>query len=283
MLQNIYVPKNSAFLPSEDDGNIDLDEESRVPNSLASIIMRTSSRLKNGRGKSSRGRRGGHGTDAITAIGVRLWSPAHRDWVEISVQGNVFEPRIAAQQPGRRRADRTNELVSGSIIDIGGAYLLFQHQRDVSTSQASGTAPSAAAIIASINSKRPQCPVLMRSLQLEYCSTRDRLLQSLSQSLCQECQHGSCNLQGRHRHSSAGTLHSFLATPASVSGSSRLGQSRADCEGTTLAQLEDEAAVQPYVFTACGHVHSYSKELAGRYTMHVLNVAMLCGRCIMLH
>lgn len=35
--------------------------------------------------------------------------------------------------------------------------------------------------------------------------------------------------------------------------------------GGQEANAEEDEAVQPYVYTACGHVHSYSKELAGRY------------------
>ena len=66
--------------------------------------------------------------DALTTYGVKLWQPEMREWCEISVQGNVFRPRVVFDEVGERMDPRyTNELTDGSIIDICGAVFLFQN------------------------------------------------------------------------------------------------------------------------------------------------------------
>jgi hypothetical protein len=176
--------------------------------------------------------------DALPAVGVCVWSPVHRDWVEVSVRGNVYRPRESNNDTVERSLSfRTNELVSGSIIDVSGAYLLFQGAQQINSQRTSSVSP--ANILRDINKKRPHCPVLFSSIEAQYLSDRDRLVDSYSKkfALNPSGQSGAPSLVG-----SNGTVSSYRGN---------------DGNG-------DSATAPPFVFTACGHVHAYSKEFIGR-------------------
>ncbi len=82
--------------------------------------------------------------DAFAKYGVKLWRPDSNSWSEVSVRGAVYdiksneeEAPILIQMPFDRQINeftiesndnttRLNELIDGSIIDIGGIRLLFQ-------------------------------------------------------------------------------------------------------------------------------------------------------------
>ncbi len=169
--------------------------------------------------------------DVLTSLGVRVWNPFFRDWTEISVTGKVYECRVSATIPGKHLPHRSNELLSGSIIDLCGAYLLYKHANNI----ANIDAVSPSTIISTINRKNPQCPVLLRPISVKYLSDRERLLSAFN----------SCNQIDEPNNFSA--IH----------------------KGKLFATDVTNSETVPFVFTACGHVHAYSKELIGRLVNYI--------------
>ena len=81
--------------------------------------------------------------DGFTSFGVRIFHPHNREWVEVSVLGNIYEPRpIVSDTPvyptKLKRTNYGNMLIDGTIIDLCGVLLMFQdpltmvHTREVS-------------------------------------------------------------------------------------------------------------------------------------------------------
>lgn len=176
----------------------------------------------------------GRTVDALSGAGVYVWSPVFKDWTEVSVRGNVFTPREIKKDGGDRILSfRTNEIVAGSIIQLSGAYLLFQGAHQLSSQMLSCHSP--AEMLRDINMKRPHCPVLFSSIEAQYLSHRDRLVDSFSKK--------------------------FAINPV---GSAQV----VGCTKGTMSTFRSEETADsapPFVFTACGHVHAYSKEFIGRY------------------
>jgi hypothetical protein len=167
--------------------------------------------------------------DALSALGVRLWHPSHRIWTEVSVLGNIYESRLTAATPGKRLRHLSNELSSGSIIDVAGTLILFHSGSIKFPSKQSDW-------IERINAKKPLCPVLLRRIKLEPHSNRNMMIQSYA------------NRMNPHRLAEhvSNEIHRSMS----------------------VSQKEDSYdngfMNAPFVFTACGHVHSYSKELVGK-------------------
>lgn len=170
--------------------------------------------------------------DAVTATGVRMWSPEYKDWVEVTVRGNVCVPREHSRNsPGKVVSCRTNEIVSGSIVDLGGVYLLFQGAHQMKR-QASAEAPHK--MLFDINIQRPRCPVLFSTIAVQYTSDRDKLVNTYAKKFA-------------------------MKLPGKVSS--------LDCKALDLSNGFGDSEIQsmsPHVFTSCGHVHAFSKELLGR-------------------
>lgn len=173
----------------------------------------------------------GHIIDALPAIGVRMWSPVFKDWVEISVRGNVYLPREDTKNGlGEIASHRTNEIVNGSIIDVGGSFLLFQGASQVRRQIVQDTPKN---ILLDINKMRPHCPVMFSKIEVRYMSDREKLLNSF---------------KSKFVNKNFGTGISLEWMESAIANS-----------------FDDSEATHPFVFTSCGHVHAFSRELIGRY------------------
>ncbi len=91
-------------------------------------------------------------------------------------------------------------------------------------------AVSPSTVISTINKKNPQCPVLLRPISVKYLSDRERLMSAFN-SCSQIIDFNNFNLTHK---------------------------------GKLFANEMNMLESIPFVFTACGHVHAYSKELIGR-------------------
>jgi hypothetical protein len=173
--------------------------------------------------------------DGLTATGIRLWHPIQKKWSEVSVRGKMFGPRRSLDisekfkfVPGERLCNITNALIDGAIIDLGGCMLLFK----CPIPSGSATDVSIRNMIKNINEHHPQCPVLFQPLLFSEISLKDK----------------------QHR------LWDYL----------KAAHHRPNCSRKTMAPeffSEGSNTLQsstPYVFSSCGHVYGYSKELEGR-------------------
>jgi hypothetical protein len=166
----------------------------------------------------------------------------------VSVRGGVFGPRktfkISDQLmfvPGERIPHLTNELIDGSIIDLGGCLLLYKQiepeNDSIPSAEGEGETIDQSQrikdIIRSLNDHRPQCPVLFQPLHFSESSLKDK--QQRMWDYIKSAHH------------------------------------RPNCSRKTMAPeyfSEDVPTWQsstPYVFSSCGHVYGYSKQLEGRY------------------
>jgi hypothetical protein len=217
--------------------------------------------------------------DALPPHGVRVWSPETGQWAQVSVEGRtrVTGPSTITRGEGEgegklhrnssNSSSSSNELVDGSIIDLGGALLLFRktppsspsHKSSYTRSgQGRGKVKGAAqargkgkskggevvtvkaerevsprAVLRALNKLRPQCPVLMHTIHFPaFLSPATRGLRMWER--IKDCPDTGMLSSSGHN----------LTVPLS------------DFSGI------DEGRV-PYVFTACGHVHGYSQELEG--------------------
>lgn len=116
--------------------------------------------------------------DALTTFGVRVWRPDTRMWQEVSVNGNMYEPRTTMTVAGSRLEIMTNELVDGSIIDLAGIQLLFQSFDSMKSQQEYNPA----AVVRHLNSRRPQCPVMMHTIYFDVDKSKTAGGQSQQQS-----------------------------------------------------------------------------------------------------
>ena len=134
--------------------------------------------------------------DALTTFGVRIWKPEVGAWREVSVHGGVHEPRARADVAGRRYPDEDSVLTNGTIVDLAGIQLLFEsaasmraHERATRRGSERGIggdgrspipgdprADAPARIVARFNARRPQCPVQLHTIRLEYDDEKRRAL-----------------------------------------------------------------------------------------------------------
>lgn len=66
--------------------------------------------------------------DGFTKYGVRILHPTATQWVEVSALGHIYESkRHYGDMPTTPAyADLGNQLVDGTLIDVGGIILIFQ-------------------------------------------------------------------------------------------------------------------------------------------------------------
>jgi len=136
--------------------------------------------------------------DALTTFGVRIWKPEIGAWREVSVHGGVHEPRQRADVAGRRYPGETSELTDGTIVDLAGIQLLYEsaasmraHERAARSGDrrelSNGDEPplkipgdprlaAPSRIVARFNARRPQCPVQLHTIRLEYDDDKRRAL-----------------------------------------------------------------------------------------------------------
>jgi len=134
--------------------------------------------------------------DALTTFGVRIWKPEIGAWREVSVHGGVHEPRQRPDLAGKRYPDEDSVLTNGTIVDLAGIQLLFESaasmraheraakpgldRRELSTGDAKLdgldhlSAPNR--IVARFNARRPQCPVQLHTIRLEYDDDKRKAL-----------------------------------------------------------------------------------------------------------
>lgn len=120
--------------------------------------------------------------DALTTFGVRVWRPDTRVWQEVSVNGNMYEPRTTMTVAGARLENMTNELVDGSIIDLAGIQLLFQSAESMKRQQSFDPV----AIVRQLNARRPQCPVMMHTIYFDVDKSKTAGAQPQSQPQTQQ-------------------------------------------------------------------------------------------------
>ena len=97
-----------------------------------------------------------------------------KKWAEISLNGNVYNVRKNVDEPGQEMSDSdfTNELLEGSIIDLCGVCIMFQK-----SPSSSNLNPQM--IINEINESKPQCPVLLHSIEFQYLNPRQRAIRAI--------------------------------------------------------------------------------------------------------
>jgi len=122
--------------------------------------------------------------DALTTFGVRIWKPEIGHWREVSVHGGIHEPRKQPESAGRRYPNENSTLTNGTIVDLAGIQLLFEsaesmreHDRNERLPGPLGDEASAPdRIVARFNARRPQCPVQLHTIRLEYDDAKRKAL-----------------------------------------------------------------------------------------------------------
>ncbi|KAH8083883.1 hypothetical protein JL720_8123 [Aureococcus anophagefferens] len=134
--------------------------------------------------------------DALTTFGVRIWKPEIGAWREVSVHGGVHEPRARADVAGKRFALENSTLTNGTIVDLAGIQLLYEsaasmraHERAARAGDRRELSQSGGGrgrsrrptrrrqrIVARFNARRPQCPVQLHTIRLEYDDDKRRAL-----------------------------------------------------------------------------------------------------------
>lgn len=131
--------------------------------------------------------------DALTTFGVRIWKPEIGAWREVSVHGGVHEPREFGDVAGKRYLDEDSVLTNGTIVDLAGIQLLFESaesmhvHRRAALSFSTGAANQSDSkvdhhisgpdrIVARFNARRPQCPVQLHTIRLEYDDEKRRAI-----------------------------------------------------------------------------------------------------------
>jgi len=120
--------------------------------------------------------------DALTTFGVRIWKPEIGEWREVSVHGGIHEPRKQADVAGKRYPKENSTLTNGTIVDLAGIQLLFEsaesmleHDKPDAYEAKDGlSAPDR--IVARFNARRPQCPVQLHTIRLEYDDAKRKAL-----------------------------------------------------------------------------------------------------------
>ena len=119
--------------------------------------------------------------DALTTFGVRIWKPEIGEWREVSVHGGIHEPRKQPDVAGRRYPMENSTLTNGTIVDLAGIQLLFEsaesmreHDQHDWESPSDLSAPDR--IVARFNARRPQCPVQLHTIRLEYDDAKRKAL-----------------------------------------------------------------------------------------------------------
>lgn len=223
--------------------------------------------------------------DYLQAYGVRIWRPDSRIWMEVGVFGNTYTPRPSPTLPGQplRIAPTTghrggwpftNELIEGSILDICGAYFVFQSAHSMALTP---TSISPEETIRSWNGShsRLHCPVLYSSLKFTYTGPELRARLAFEKSKRDAAQHEH---QHQHQHGAGGgavaipdprcspcsssALHLDvpLTDPTDVVNANANANARAGA-GASAPAGGRGAEGRVMVFPACGHVHGYHQQL----------------------
>lgn len=164
--------------------------------------------------------------DGFTTFGVRFIQPEVGEWVEVSVLGRTYEPRVDSfSLPTHRKSTPLlNRLTNGSLIDIGGLIIMFQdpiamaQQRCIHIEE----------LIRSMNKLQPQCPVMFNEIRFHYVDPHKRE------------QNAMLNLTSEPVNNISGHGPTHIPT-------------------TDFSELPEDQRM--YVFTSCGHVFGYHSSL----------------------
>jgi len=165
--------------------------------------------------------------DALTNSGVRLWHPLLRKWTEVSFLGQVCSMSSDGQtdtKPFTVDLSLSNELVDGSIIEMGGVSILFRKELP----PASQYQPEKT--ITRMNGAQPYCPVAFSPISFSFLPPRERAFNQFR------------NLENE--------------------GASYIKRRPFSVPATDTSGIEK--GHRSMVFPACGHVHGFHNELRGR-------------------
>ena len=163
---------------------------------------------------------------------IRIWSPETKIWRKIESNRENFPIDHDFKSSGtsgeipQHSLRISNELLDNCMVDISGVVLLFRKPQSVTCREMINSRK----VIEELNALQPTCPVHMHTLQIQYEQPQSREYK-IQRKKAQDI--------------------------ARLYESKNFGE---DSENFT--QPIDER--QPFVFTACGHVHGYSKSLETR-------------------
>ncbi|CAM9876174.1 unnamed protein product, partial [Hapterophycus canaliculatus] len=159
---------------------------------------------------------------------------------KVTVTGAVRRTRVGCLDTvGDLVPGETNELTSGTVIDVGGVQMLFESAESMAT--LGGVQPSR--VIELLNDRKPQCPVQLRTLRFKPLKQVRRRTMLWSSGAAGDV-----------------TVAAAAENPdEAVNVRDEDGGENTDSEGDGE---DDEKAHVPHIFPACGHVHGYAKQLA---------------------
>ncbi|CAM9116456.1 unnamed protein product [Ectocarpus fasciculatus] len=182
--------------------------------------------------------------DAVTPFGIRILKPEIGEWREVTVAGAIRRLRAAGRLDtiGDLVPGETNELTSGTIIDIGGVQMLYESAQQMA--RLGGVQPSQ--VIELLNDRKPQCPVQLQTLQFKPWQPPP-ISSTPSET------------GGASGDAAVATAAAAGAAADGVVGAEDVGEIN-DAQGND-GDTEGKALV-PHIFPACGHVQGYAKQLA---------------------
>jgi pellino protein len=180
--------------------------------------------------------------DGFTRYGIRIRHPVANEqsqpgeqsgWLEVSVLGNVYENRRHVHHLAVPTNPSThplqNQLVDGTLIDLGGIILMFQDPITMADSLFSSDSRRSEMVMESLNRRKPICPVLFNEIQFSCSSQMDTYRHFLQE--IEEQDHFPI-----YRHH--GPIHLPITDYSEVTEGAR-----------------------SYVFPSCGHVYGYHKSI----------------------
>ncbi|CAM9435056.1 unnamed protein product [Ectocarpus sp. 4 AP-2014] len=181
--------------------------------------------------------------DAVTPFGIRILKPEIGEWREVTVAGAIRRLRAAGRLGtiGDLVPGETNELSSGTIIDIGGVQMLYESAEQMA--RLGGVQPSQ--VIELLNDRQPQCPVQLQTLQFKPWKPPPTSWTSSETG-------------GASGDAAVAMAATTTAADGAV-GAEDVGE-RNDALGDD-GDTEEKTLV-PHIFPACGHVQGYAKQLA---------------------
>jgi hypothetical protein len=204
--------------------------------------------------------------DGFTKYGIKIFQPTIGEWLELSVLGNTYDSYSSPPPPSSSCASSSflphscnlaNQLVDGTLLDIGGIFLMFQDPITMMKSlYSSSLSDHPSNIVKQLNDLKAHCPVLFNEIQFYYLNEQEKYQMILKKVEKDDIFPLAYHNGPIHIPSSGSTFTSSLSPSSSFSSLSAVTDHHIFPAPSHIA--EDHRS---FVFPCCGHVFAYHKSL----------------------
>jgi hypothetical protein len=211
--------------------------------------------------------------DGFTKYGIKIFQPTIGEWLELSVLGNTYDSYSSPSSSSSSSSSSSlaspssfvphscnlaNQLVDGTLLDVGGVLLMFQDPITMMKSlYSSSLSDHPSNIVKQLNDLKAHCPVLFNEIEFYYLNEQEKY-----QIIRKKVEMDDIFPLAYH----SGPIHiptSTFSSTLSVGSPSSSFSSMSSIVDNHIFPGPSHIAEdhRSFVFPYCGHVFAYHKSL----------------------